>query len=131
MKTYPYPKTFRLLKRPEYRRVYDQGYALDARTLALFYRRGEDADRPARLGITVTKHFGGAVQRNRMKRVLREAFRVAHPRLANGVEVVVNVRRAARDVPASVVRADFLNLLARAGLFHDNPDGPPSAADPV
>ncbi len=50
-----------------------------------------------RLGITATKKFGPAVARNRIKRVVREIFRHHRDELTQSVDIVVNVKAAARE----------------------------------
>lgn len=60
--------------------------------LYLFPRGQEDA---ARLGLSVSRKVGGAVQRNRIKRLLREAFAIESSRLPAGTDVVVVARRDA------------------------------------
>jgi ribonuclease P protein component len=46
-------------------------------------------ERPARLGITVTRKFGGAVVRNRAKRLIREVFRLLPELFPDGIDLVV------------------------------------------
>ena len=73
----------------------------------------------SRLGVTVTRRVGGAVSRNRAKRVLREVFRHA-PSRGLGLDLVVNVRgtmldRSSRDVTRELRRCwDDLERKARA-----------------
>jgi ribonuclease P protein component len=57
----------------------------------------------ARLGITASRKIGGAVVRNRAKRVIREAFRRASDLWAPDIDVVVIVRRALEDMKVSDV----------------------------
>lgn len=79
----------RIRKRSEYQRVYDRGRKISSRNFTLFLLEN-DLRRP-RLGITATRRAGGAVQRNRAKRLLREWFRkVRH--ILPAVDLVVNVR---------------------------------------
>jgi ribonuclease P protein component len=72
----------RLTKRAEFQRV-SRGRRVSAETFTLQTRRREGADREAastpRVGLTVTKSVGGAVERNRVRRRLEEALRAAAP----------------------------------------------------
>jgi len=61
-----------------------------------------------RLGITVTKKYGGAVERNRAKRVVREIFRRNRAELLPPLDLVVNVRSAIRDEPFSRLEREFV-----------------------
>ena len=79
----------RIRKRSEYQRVYDRGRKISSRNFTLFLLEN-DLRRP-RLGITATRRMGGAVQRNRAKRLLREWFRKVRESLP-AVDLVVNPR---------------------------------------
>lgn len=69
---------------------------------------GEAAEeREARLGIVVTKKVGTAAQRNRIKRVCRECFRLWPNFLPNGFDVVVIAQRDAFTLGLSDVRAEW------------------------
>ena len=64
-----------------------------------------------RLGIAATRKLGGAVERNRAKRLIREVFR--RNKIAQGFDVVVIPKRDLLDASLSDLEADYRTLLAR------------------
>ena len=97
------PRRRRLSRSAEFERVYRQGRSKGNRFLVLYAFPREDEARadPAegpRLGLSVTKRVGGAVDRNRVKRVLREAFWAEAERLPMGSDYVVVARPDARGL---------------------------------
>jgi ribonuclease P protein component len=74
--------------------------------------RGDDG--PARVGFTVSKKVGGAVERNRVRRQLREIVRLSAARsLHGGSDYVMVGRRAALDLSFSRLAEDFAGAVAR------------------
>ena len=65
----------------------------------------------ARLGIAATRKFGGAVARNRAKRLIRDVFR--RNKIAPGFDVVVIPKRVLLDVSQSAFEAEYRRLLER------------------
>ena len=95
-------KRRRLSRSAEFERVYRQGRSKGNRYLVLYaFPRAEDAaereDGP-RLGLSVSRRVGGAVERNRVKRVLREAFWAEAERLPDTSDYVVVARPDAREL---------------------------------
>lgn len=117
MREFPFPRAFRIQKSEDFRKVYDEGNSVKSDKFAVFFLNKEDISQPARLGITVTRRFGKSVQRNRAKRLVREAFRHLHPQLEKGMDIVVNVRSGVRDTSFSIVKKDLERLFLRAGLL--------------
>jgi ribonuclease P protein component len=97
-------------KRAEFELIYQTGFKRSGRLMTLFTREREDG--VARLGIAATRKMGGAVERNRAKRVVREVFR--HHKPAGAIDVVVSPRRELLDAPLERVEAEFRSLLSRS-----------------
>jgi ribonuclease P protein component len=89
------PRAARLLKHSDFERVYKQGRRHFSPHLTVFYlSRPEDATpQPlARVGFTVGRQLGGAVERNRIKRRLREVVRTGAS-LPGAMDVVINPKK--------------------------------------
>ena len=94
------PKRGRLSRSAEFERVYRQGRSHGNRHLVLytFPREAGAGDDEPRVGLSVSRKVGGAVDRNRVKRLLREAFAAEAGRLPSGHDVVVVARPEAREL---------------------------------
>ena len=87
------PKRRRLSRSAEFERVYRQGRSKGNRYLVLYaFPREDDGEDGPRLGLSVGRRVGGAVDRSRVKRVLREAFWEEARRLPSGSDYVVVAR---------------------------------------
>ena len=87
------PKRRRLSRSAEFERVYRQGRSKGNRYLVLYaFPRDEESEEGPRLGLSVGRRVGGAVDRSRVKRVLREAFWEESQRLPAGSDYVVVAR---------------------------------------
>ena len=102
-----FPKAARLLKHADFERVYDRGQRHFARSVTVFFLTRESGT--PRVGFTVGRTFGGAVQRNRLKRRLREAVRLERQRLNASVDIVVNPKRAALDANFAELQREIGN----------------------
>jgi len=122
----------RLSRSSDFQRIYRQGSSTASRFLVLysFKRPAETGAEGPRLGLSVSKKLGGAVVRNRVKRLLREAFQGCAGHLAEEYDLVVIARPHLLELVAresagekGVVGAAVRELLVRAGVL-DEVQGP-------
>jgi ribonuclease P protein component len=99
----------RIRKRSEFERVYKQGLKTSGRFMTLFLLRN---GRPtSRLGIAATRKLGGAVQRNRAKRLAREIYRRHKP--PAGLDLVVIPRPEFLKVEFANLEAEYQSIVSR------------------
>lgn len=145
-----FPRAARLLRHADFERVYKQGRRHFSSCMTVFYWPRPELDAKAaaekvaaararvpaphkqpvglRVGFTVGRVLGGAVQRNRMKRRLREAVRRARPVQGVAADVVINPKKALLAADFS----DVLNEMNRAfGVIEQKLSGKAPAADLV
>ena len=109
------PKAARIREEREFRAAFTRGrsYKGDLIVVYVLPRRGE----AVRLGFTTVKKIGGAVERNRIKRLLREAAKRLMPNLRPGTDVIVLARTRAAGASLNELVAELEKLLVRAGVL--------------
>jgi len=106
-----FPRSGRLLRHADFERVYKQGRRHFSHHMTVFYLR-RDEGLGLRVGFTVGRVLGGAVDRNRMKRRLREAVRSKWPAYDFSVDVVINPKK-------SLLKAEFEEILKEVAAAFD------------
>ena len=104
-----------LKRRQEFTDLYQRGYRYSNALLVLrVIRTGEDKQG---LGLAVSKKIGGAVVRNRIKRLLRETIRQESEELVSGVNLLFIARKGMETATYKDVQAAVKELFKRARLY--------------
>ncbi|MGA2854227.1 MAG: ribonuclease P protein component [Verrucomicrobiota bacterium] len=106
----------RLAQSRDFARIRQQGERLAQGCLIANWNRLPSGDAP-RLGVVTSKKIGGAVQRSRARRLLRESFRRHQHEFAQPVELVLVARNSIAGKTLAGVEKDFLAALNRANLL--------------
>jgi len=116
-KSRAFPKSSRILKPSDFRKVYDEGTRMTSPSFAAFMLRIPPAENePApgtHFGFTTPRALGKAVVRNRIRRRMREAVRVEQHRFAPGFSIVFNPRRTVLAVDFATLRQEVAKVAAR------------------
>lgn len=102
--------TERIRRRADFQQVYANGSRIHGRLTTLFALATPRAQ--GRLGIAATKRLGGAVQRNRAKRLIREVFR--RNKIAPGFDVVVVPKRELLDASLTAIESEYRDIVERS-----------------
>lgn len=100
----------------DFRRLYAKGKSAASPFLVIYWRRGRNPGQN-RLGFTVGTKVGNAVCRNKVRRRLREIYRLNEEQLVSGRDMVVVARVKSRYARYSELEADFLRLCKKLGLL--------------
>ena len=92
-----------------FRRLYRKGTSGATPHMAVYYQKNRLGYN--RLGVTVSKKVGNAVQRNRARRVIVEAYRLAEAALPVGLDIVVVARQKATQAKMQAIHKDLLRVL--------------------
>ncbi len=107
----------RLKRRSDFQATYQAGKAIHGRYQVLFYLTGEGIER--QVGFVASRRVGQATERNRAKRVLREAYRHLKPAVIPGVRLIFVARSECAEARSVEVLAEARRLLGGAGLLRD------------
>jgi ribonuclease P protein component len=111
-------KQFRLRKTDDFARLRQEGRVFHHRVLTLSLAANGLAHN--RYGIITSKQLGNAVKRNRVRRLVREAVRLLHPRLVVGFDVVFITRRDVVGQPFVAICRTVEELCRKAGLVESD-----------
>jgi len=124
-----FPRAARLLKHSDFERVYKQGKRHFSSHITVFYLRQPEGASPrsalpqtvfqaklARIGFTVGRVLGGAVERNRIKRRMREVLRRHVDLLPEGCDLIFHPRRFILTVEFAKLEAEVVRILHQANV---------------
>lgn len=115
------PRHYRLKSPAEFKAVYDRKKSASDGLLIVY--AAENGLPHPRLGVSVSRKVGGAVARNRLKRLFREAFRLSRTELPAGVDLVMISRPQASKPTLATVRASLVKLGRLAASKFNSPPG--------
>ncbi len=121
------PRSRRVLKRGDFLRVQEGGARVTTRHLLILLAPRVDG-METRLGLVASRKMGGAVQRNRAKRLVRESFRRNLSLFPSGVDLIVIVRSGIDLLSQSEVEAEIVGI---ASLLRKRASGKMPAARPA
>ena len=101
----------------DFRRIYARGKSYVSPLVVVYTLKNRTKN--VRVGITTSKKVGNAVQRNRSRRVIREAFRTLAPRVRPGFDLVLVARGKTPYVKSTDVRRQLGRQLQAAGLLRE------------
>ncbi|MEA4965931.1 MAG: ribonuclease P protein component [Oscillospiraceae bacterium] len=116
-----------LKENTQFRRLYARGRSAAGPCLVIYCRK--NGTKENRVGYTVSKKLGHAVVRNRVRRRLREIYRLHEPEFRPGWDLVVVARSRAAAAPFSRMEQTFLTLAAQLGLLSEKRNDPETPAD--
>jgi len=117
MGTCSFRKCNRLLKREDFLRIGAVGRKIKSRHFIIIFNRNDKG--LCRLGITASKKTGGAVQRSRIKRLVREFFRLNQVRLTESTDYIIIAGRGAWSLSFSEAKEELMGALGSRGLLRE------------
>lgn len=107
--------TVSLTENRVFQRLYNRGKRAVQGSVVLYYRRS--GRRSTRLGLTVGTKIGSAVVRNRIKRRIREIYRLEEPLMQPGYDLVIVARSRAKTADYHTLERELKKAFAAAGLY--------------
>lgn len=108
-------KLSKLRSSPEFERVYKNGKKYWNRNFVLYTLH--HGNEPLKIGLTVSKKVGKSVQRNRVKRLIRETIRLWQDVIEQSYDLVVVAQNSAAGLDFYQTQQSLLHLLKRAGIL--------------
>ena len=117
---YGLPKPFRLHLKKDFEAIIRNAHRVQGEGMVLWWRPSSYPGARTRLGIVVSRKLGGAVVRNRVKRLLRESFRLNREKLNPGTDLIVSPRSSEILADLSSAQRALLALCGKAGIVNSS-----------
>jgi len=108
--------TLPLTRNNEFKRIYNKGNSSASKFVAVYCMKNYGSGN--RLGITVSTKLGGAVQRNRIRRRLKEIYRLNEQVLSKGYSIVIVARQKSKDAGWDELQSSVLYLFSKLNLIN-------------
>jgi len=108
-------KELKLKNNLEFRKIYDSGKSFANRYLVIFFKKNNQPY--TRVGFTTTKKLGNSVIRNKVKRRMKEAFRLNNHKIKDGYDLIFLSRVSAKDVSYKDIESAILHLAKLSGIL--------------
>lgn len=109
-------KTVSIKENKDFKRLYYRGKSVANDLLAVYYRKNSYSC--CRLGLTVSGKVGNAVVRNRVRRLIKESYRLMEERVRGGTDIVVVARGKAASADFHAVNRALEDALKRSGILN-------------
>lgn len=117
MKEFAFSRASRLRLKKDFEAVFDAGRKTVTSDLVAWHAPGGEKEK--KLGLMVSKKTGGAVKRNRLKRLLREAFRLSRKELKEGTRLIIYPKAGCAMKDLAQAREALETLRRKAHLSDD------------
>jgi ribonuclease P protein component len=114
MGAFSFPKTERLLNRPDFVNLNREGKKHQTPHFTIFFRKNGLAH--SRLGITTSKRTGKAVTRNKIRRLVREVYRLHKAYFPPGYDIMISAKKGAGDLDFWEVSEELLGFFVHKKL---------------
>ncbi len=108
-------KKYRLRKNMEFKRVYSGGKSYWNRNLVLYVRK--NALENSRIGITITKKIGNAVVRNRIRRRMKEIYRLKLGNIKGGYDLILIPKKNCVDISYKDLESAMIHIMGIARIL--------------
>lgn len=109
-------KAYRIKKNKEFQYIFKHGKSFANRQLVIFYEE-KPGQEHIRIGLSVGTKIGNAVMRNKIKRYLRESFRVMEKDIKPNLNIIIIARQPTKNMGLQEFKKSLSHLLYKQGLF--------------